>query len=238
MTLKHFDFEAGPDGADVTTGNTGASLVSNPSSLGTIKFSTADKGAGALGVRMVAASTQDLTLRLPSAAAANVMALAVTFRATSIPASNSPVFAIRHASGVLLRFFIQSDGGMAIDGSPSTGNKALGVTAVAGTQYRAEILLNTGSTGTNGTVQVKVFQGNTTTQLGSTYSLTGLSILANPVAAVDLYAWRGETRGFDDARFNDGSTAWLGPALDPVVSPSALYRLMSGNWVPYQMQRL
>lgn len=236
MTLKHFDFETGPDGADVTTGNTGATLVSNPSSVGTIKFNAADKGAGSFGVRMVAGSTQDMTLRLASTTAANIMSFAVTFKATSIPAANSPVFALRHASGVLFRFYIEPDGDMAIDGVPSTGNKALGVVAVAGTQYRAEILINTGSTGTNGTVQVRIYQGNTTTQLGSTYSLTGMTITASPVAAVDLYAWRNETRAYDDVRFNDGSTAWMGPAPSPVVAN--LHRLVSGTWVPYESARL
>lgn len=236
MTLKHYSFEGQAEGTDVTTANSGASLVSNPSGLGTIKFSKADKGAGTSGVRMVSSNTQDMTLRFPTSAASNVMSFAVTVRTVTLPTTNTAILGLRHATGVLFRVFIDSTGQFAVDGSPSTGNKPLGVTATAGGQYRFEILLNTGSSGTDGSVQVKIFNGNTATQLGETYVKNALTVTASPVAAVDLYSWRNEIRGYDDVRFNDGSTSWLGVA--PETPVSTLYRLVGTSWVPYRSKIL
>lgn len=231
MSLVWYDFEAGPEGGNVTAANSGALLVSNPSGLGTVKYKGTAKNTGNFGIELIPASTQDLTVRFASNAPNTKLSFALNFSLVTVPGVNTSLFGIRRApDNIVFRLFCDAQGRFAVDGSPITGNKNIGLDVVAGKQYRVELLLDAGTTGTNGSVQLKMYEGNLAAEVASYSSIGNFTINAQAFTGVDLYGWRAQGgRTFDDLRMDDGSTTFLGPAA---TSQPTHYIYNGTKWVP------
>lgn len=219
MALKHYDMEAGTNGQAATTALTGALLLSNPSSLGTITFSTAAKNSGTLGLRCAAASTQDITTRWGSDASNNRMSVAFNFKYAALPASQGLLCTLRHSTGVAWRLSLRQDGTLHTDGSVVTGDTAVGVTTTPNTWYRIEAVIDVSA----GTGKVRVYKGNGLTLLATQLDQSGMNLGTNPVVAMDIFCNRNMTVDMDDVRLSDNSTTFLGPTR-PTKDAEAVVR--------------
>lgn len=218
MALKHYDMEGGTEGATVTAPLSGAQLISNPNSEGTIKFLAAAKNSGSFGIRAAAASTNDITTRWGLNATNYQVAFAFNFRFTVLPAAQKLLATLRHATGVAWRLSLRQDGTLHTDGSVVTGDTAVGVTLSTNTWYRIEVLADVvASTG-----KVRVYQGNGLTLLAS-LSQEAMNLGSAHIETADIFGNRSMTTDIDDVRLNDGSTSWLGPAR-PTLEPSSTVR--------------
>ncbi|RKS19710.1 hypothetical protein DFO58_2215 [Arthrobacter sp. AG1021] len=218
MALKHYDMEGGTEGATVTAPLSGAQLISNPNSEGTIKFMAAAKNSGSFGIRAAAASTNDITTRWGLLAPNYQVSFAFNIRFTVLPAAQKLLATLRNASGTAWRLSLRQDGTLHTDGSVVTGDTAVGVTLSTNTWYRIEVLADViASTG-----KVRVYKGNSLTLLAS-LNQEGMNLGSTQIAAADIYGNRSQTTDIDDVRVNDGSTAWLGPAR-PTLEPSSTVR--------------
>lgn len=219
MALKHYDMEAGTNGQAATTALTGALLLSNPSSLGTITFTTGAKNSGVLGLHCVAASTQDLTTRWGADASNNRMSVAFNFKYAALPASQGLLATLRHSTGIAWRLSLRQDGGLFTDGSSVSGDTAVGVTTVPNTWYRVEAVIDVSA----GTGKVRVYKGNGLTLLATQLDQSGMNLGTNPVVAMDIFCNRNMTVDMDDIRLSDNITTFLGPTR-PTKDPDSVVR--------------
>lgn len=231
MSLVWYDFETGPEGGNVTAANSGAVLISNPSGLGTIKYKATAKSTGNFGMELAPGATQDITCRFAANAPNTKLSFAMDFSILTLPSSNTSILGIRRApDNIVFRLLCDSFGRFAVDGVPSTGNKPIGLDAVAGKKYRVEFLLDCGTTGTDGSLQLKMFESGGTTEIANYSSIGNFIITAQAFIGVDLYGWRGHgVHTIDDLRMDDGSTTFLGPAA---TSQPTHYIYNGTNWVP------
>lgn len=209
MTLKHYDMEGGTDGAAATATLTGASLMNNPNSEGTMTFRAGSKNSGALGVRLAAGAGNDITTRWASNAPNYRAAFAFNIRLLAIPTSQKILATLRHLTGIAWRLSIRPNGGLYTDGSEVTGDTSVGVTLSVNQWYRVEALVDV----VNGTCKVMVYPGNGLTALVPEHSQEGMLLGSAEIVAADIFANRGTTVDLDDVRLDDGSISYLGPAL-------------------------
>lgn len=215
MSLKQYDMEGGTNGTAATVALTGALLLSNPSSQGTITFQSAAKNSGALGLELVAGTTQDLTTRWGADAQHNKMSLAFNFRVNTMPTTQQLLATLRHSSGVAWRLSLRQDRTLHIDGSSVTGDTAVGVAITVGKWHRIEAVVDVGA----GTAKVQVFNGNGTTEIAPQLNKSGMSLGTNPIVAADIFCTKNTAIDIDDVRLLENTTAFLGPPL-PTGDPS------------------
>lgn len=185
----------GQDGSTVAPGD-----VPNTAKLGakqavvnggTYTFVDFPIAGGDYGVKLTAQGTDILSLRWDAGAlneVNNQYSESFVMRIDSLPTgSQQMVHTIRHAGGVVLRFFITSAGQIAIESaSNGVGRVALLNGAVAGDVVRITTVLQIGASAGAGQLTVKVYDDNTMTQLGSTYSSSAYTLGTASIAAVDF----------------------------------------------------
>lgn len=215
MALRHYDMEGGTNGAAATVALTGALLLSNPSSLGTLTFKTAAKNSGSLGLELIAGATQDITTRWGADTQHNRMSFAFNFRVNTMPTSQVLLATLRHGSGVAWRLSLRQTGGLYIDGASVTGDTSVGVTIETGKWYRAEIVADVSA----GTSSVQIFNGNGTTEIAPQLNKSGMNLGSNPIVAADVFCNRNTAIDIDDVRLLENTTAFLGPPL-PTIDPA------------------
>lgn len=217
MAINRFLFN-GTDGADITTTNSGASLVAGPAAnLNTAKFSAADAREGTSGIKFVMVTGGSATGSLArfALAVSNTQAAASFWMKTPAtkPSAYYNILEIRHGSGRLgglawgstFVFSSQTNTYHQIDNT--------GLMAVS-TWYRIEIGYTSGATGS---VTVKVY--STTGALVVTGSFASVASLANPVTHFTLgFIGNSGTAGevaYDTLQIRDGSTTEIGAYSPP-----------------------
>jgi hypothetical protein len=208
MTLKHYDFETGPQGTTATLANTGANQMTL--NTGTAIFDAAGAfGGSAFGLKMSANGANNVTAQFQPLASNKVMAFAFGFMVDAIPSTNITLATLRNAAGTCLRFFIADTGQINIDGATQTGQDSTGVIISPNTKYRISVTCTAGTTATNGSVSVKVYNNNSEIPLSAGYTNTAYDV-GTAVITTAQFVTSGNIVWLDDIRFNDGSTTELG----------------------------
>lgn len=244
MTLVRYDFEGGTNGASQTTSNTGATLVSTTG--GTAKFATAAALNGSLGGQFVSTSgTAVLTRFLPSSTS-KTMAYSFAFSIPAIPVDvghTVMVATLRRSTGPALRFQVDNNARFSLNDADNTASLQFVTptngTIVAGTKYRVEALVVVGTTSSNSSVKVNVYEGNDTSTplsaqfVSTTFNLGTTEIVASDVGCINNIA-SGYTVNIDDVSFNAGGTTEIGPnntSSAPAVTPGGTQYVQAGTSV-------
>lgn len=210
MTLKTLDFETGPDGADLTTANSGAQQVTLNG--GTGKFSTRLVRSGNLGARIVSVSNALAIARFNFAATNLTASLNLPFVVETAPPSNfTTVMSLRFSSGVAARLNWYPDNSLGITDSGAGSLLTLGTGLTPGAGYEISIRAKAATT-TTGTIAAVLYTAagvQVGTATSSTYNLGTAALAAIDVGIVNTNPAAGTAVAFDYAQLNDGSTAEL-----------------------------
>lgn len=227
-TLTEFTAENGTHGTALTTGNTGASQVTTTSG----STATFDSGAamrGSLGYRFVATSGGQTLMRQSAAVSNLAMAIRFYFKIDAFPSTGKRIITtVRSASSTAMYVYATSAGKIELADRSFVNLLTSTETFTAGQFYRVELVLNAGTTTSNGTVQANYYAGHSTTPLnGSPYTSSVYNMNAAAIAAADIGSNdTGSTTitlSIDDFAFLDGATAEIGPSLlQTTLSPSGI----------------
>lgn len=210
MTLKHYDLEAGTEGAAATTANTGAAQVTL--NAGTAVFNATSSHNGTMGVTLTGPATgSDAVMRFNANAENLNMSYSVGVSINTLPTVNTMMFTLRHATGIAFRCYVAPNGHILIDGAVASTVLDTGIDMVAGAKYRVEVIAKVGTTTTNGVVTVALYDKNSSTPLAPSTQSSTFNLGTTAIVASDILAAAGRTIRFDDVRFDDGKTAGLGP---------------------------
>jgi hypothetical protein len=223
MTLKPIDFEAGPEGADLSQANTGAQQVTVNG--GSAKFSTRLVRSGTLGARIVSVANALAIARYQFAATNLVASLNYPFTVEAAPPSNfTTPFSLRFASGVACRLNWYPDNSLGITDAAAGSLLTLGTGLTPGAGYEVSIRAKA-ATSTTGTITVVLYNA-AGVELGRVTS-AAYNLGTNPFAAVDVGIVNtnpaaGTAVAFDYLQLNDGSTAELrAPQATPAYTGTA-----------------
>ena len=213
MTLARYLFDNGPEGADLTTTNTGANQVTRGTGA-SVTFASAFASAGGFGVRF-SANNAIAIVRLLGPETNNQYAFSGVLTTPDVaPGSGeTTVFSARHSSGVIMRLRIDSQGRVFVTDSVSTytPTAAAAFTIAWATKYCVEVVLTSGST-TAGTYQVRFYKADGSV-LG-TISATNANLTANPVAGFDIGNHGSvatlQVFGWDTAQLDSGRSTEIG----------------------------
>ncbi len=225
------DWENGTSGGNQTTGNTGAQAISTAANSSAV-FSSASAYRGSLGGRFQASSTTNGAsyAQFMAATSSRYASYRVYFRVeTALSGNNSDqrIFRGRNASNGQI-FLARISG---------TGNTTLGLLDAASTfqgaiysslagnvWYRLEVVVDTGTTTSNGSYQAALYEGESTTPVG-TLSAFGTANMGG-VAAQGCQVGRYNTNttwtvSMDALRVDIGSPAFIGP-VDSIAASGDL----------------
>jgi hypothetical protein len=228
--MQRYLFDAGPEGAAITSGNSGATVILSGGA--TAVYANAAAAHGAFGALVTTGSSTAVgVLRASSDADNNVQAASVVYSQDSLPTSGALTFitARTNPAAIALRVQWLASGAVQIGDQPNnfTTIAAAGVLSL-GAKYRFELLVSGGST-TSGTYSVRVFNASNA-QVAYTGVITSRNLTANPITAFDFGNQGGLSttinQTFDDVQIEAGRTTEIGayvPGVNapPVVSATA-----------------
>lgn len=215
MPLKHYDFEVGPQGAAANAGNTGATVMAL--NTGTAIFDAASAMTGNFGLKLTSsANVNGITARFNALAAHKTMAVSITFIAPNVTGSDRNIFNINASPDVpTIRVSINAAQNIVWDGKTLvTDFKDTGVTTIPGRKYRMEFLLVVGATDATGNLRCNIYEGNGGVPLNADLTNTAFHMGIIAISGIDVNLAPSLVFSVDDIRFDDGSTAWLGPVPD------------------------
>lgn len=227
MTLRRWFFDVTPTGSTLNTTNVissdgAASTSVSPGSGGTIQSSDVHVHHGDTAIRFVGGGTASQSVRLPFAAANNVVAFEIYRWCGTVTAID--ICNVRHASGQLFRIGISAAGALQVKDSTGTvlGSTATG--AWASSSYnRAAVKADNSGGASAGTCSVEVYSGDSLTPTG-TLTLTGVNLGTAPVASIDIGSPNStaytEPNYWDSIQMDDGATTFIGPYVVVNVPPS------------------
>lgn len=215
MTLRIFDFETGPEGADLTQGtggNSGATaIVTNG---GTAKFSTRLVRSGVLGARLVSVANQLAIARFQFAATNLTASLGLGFTVEANPATNPTRFlTLRFGSGVAMQVNWATNGTVTLADAGGANPLTVANTLTPGAGYWLSVRAKAATT-TTGTVTAVIYDASNVEVSRVTSSAYNLG--TNPFAAIDVGIVNtnpsaGTAVAFDYIQMDDGSTAEIAP---------------------------
>lgn len=239
MTMTRYLFDTGPEGADLTTTNTGANQV-NRGTNATAVFAAAMASAGGFGAKFTANAANAIA-RLLGDAGNNQYAFSGVLTTPDVAPNSTEltVLSFRHASGVIARLRVDSAGRWFVTDSASKYYPGAAAQATAlpwGTKYRVEVVITGGSTSA-GAFTVHFYSGST---LVLTISGTDANFTANPIVGVDIGNHSGvavqQTVGWDTIQLDSGKTTEIGEYVPgannpPTVSAGANQSVPAGATV-------
>lgn len=239
MTMTRYLFDAGPEGADLTTTNTGAQQISKGTGA-TATFAAVTASAGGFGAKFSANNALSIARLLGDVAAAQYAFSGVITTPDVAQASGEyTALSVRHSSGVILRLRIDSVGRVFVTDSVSTYTPTAAAAFVVAwaTRYRVEIVLTAGST-TAGAYTVRFYKSDGSV-LG-TISSTNANLTANQVVGVDVgnhgTVATQQSVGWDTVQLDSGRTTEIGAYVagannPPTVSAGSNQSIASGQTV-------
>lgn len=159
----------------------------------------------------------------------------------AFPSATSSLMGVFIGAGTTpAQLYIQSDGRVLLQsasGTVYTSSVSLGVN----TQYRFEMAVEVGTTTSNGTINMAVYEGDSTTELftfTTSTTNTGTTTLANvqfgrPISSAATYE-----DYLDDIAANDGTVTFIGPAVVANQAPTADAGGDQTNLEPYTVVTL
>lgn len=232
-------FDAGPEGAAVTTANSGVALAAT-STGGTVTYAASKAAHGSFGLNSVANNATAI-VRINTESTDNTQALSFVFTTPDVaPGSGAVTFltARTNPAAIAGRWQWLANGQLQMGDQPNTFSvvTAPGVLAL-GTKYRLEVLLVGGSTSA-GKMSTRIFDmaGN----LKGSASVTNANMTANPITAFDFGNQGGISTtismGYDDIQISTGATSEIGPYTPgannaPNVSAGSNQTVNSGQTV-------
>lgn len=223
MTMTRFLFDAGPEGAALTTTNTGAQQI-NTGTGATAVFAAAFASAGGFGAKFTANAANALA-RVLGDSANNVYAFSGVLTTPDVAQASSEltVVSARHSGGVLMRLRMDAQRRWFVTDSVSTYFPAVATSApvlALGTKYRVEILLVGGST-TAGTFSVRFIAADGSEAGKITGSNANLT--ANAIVGFDIGNHSGvatlQTLGWDSIQMDSGRTTEIGAYVPGANNP-------------------
>jgi len=206
MTLKVLDFETGPEGATLTTANSGAATV--VTNGGTAVFAKDIVRSGQLGARFTTVANQLCIARFATTAANNTLSLGVVFTHKPTPAPLSGILSLRHSGGVAGRINWGVDNTLSIVDAALGNTLTIATGLTPGTPYELTIRAKSATT-TTGTITAVLYTADGT-ELGratsSTYNLGTNPFAATDVGILNSNATAGTTLALDYLQLNDGAT--------------------------------
>lgn len=239
MTMTRYLFDAGPDGADLTTTNTGTSQVAKGSGAAAV-FAAAYASAGGFGAKFTANNTTSLVRVLGDAANPQYAFSGVFWTPDVAQASGEfTIWSARHSGGVIMRLRIDTQARVFVTDSVSTYNPtaAAAFKVAWGTKYRLEVVMTAGST-TAGAYSLKIYDASDT--LVGTIAASNANLTANPVVGFDcgnhgsiatlqVVAW--DTIQMDSGRTSEIGKYVPGANNPPTVSAGANQSVAAGSTV-------
>lgn len=240
-TYTHFDFEGGSSGASLTAANTGAMVVAASGNVA--KFSTGDAQNGALGAQFSVASSGASLARFAPAVASKTMAFEVNFTAPQVtPAIDIGIATLRtDSANIAFRIaYFHTSGVLVIDEATPIGWVGIGTTALTlGGKYRVAVILQVGTTTSNGTYTVNLYAGNSTSPVNSTpVTKSTANLGTGTITSVDVgntsYNTPGQI-GIDDVQFEDNRTTEIGPVVAAAQDTVRVTGVSAnpGGWTAY-----
>lgn len=239
MTMTRYLFDAGPEGADLTTTNTGTSQVAKGSGAAAV-FAAAYASAGGFGAKFTANNTTSLVRVLGDASNPQYAFSGVFWTPDVAQASGEfTIWSARHSGGVILRLRIDAQARVFVTDSVSTyvPSAAAAFKVAWGTKYRLEVVITAGST-TAGAYTLKIYDANDV--LVGTIQASNANLTANPVVGFDcgnhgsiatlqVVAW--DTIQMDSGRTSEIGKYVPGANNPPTVSAGANQSVAAGSTV-------
>lgn len=206
MTLKTLDFETGPEGATLTTGNSGASQI-NAASGGSAVFAKDTVRAGQLGARFTSGTNALAIGRFNTTAANNTLSIGVVFQHKQTPTLLTGILSLRHGSGVAGRINWNPDNSLSIVDSGLGNTLTIATGLTPGANYELTIRAKSATT-TTGTITA-VLYSNAGTEIGratsSAYNLTANTLAAVDVGIINTNSAAGTVVALDYLQLDDGN---------------------------------
>lgn len=206
MTLKTLDFETGPEGATLTTGNSGASQI-NAASGGSAVFAKDTVRVGQLGARFTSGTNALAIGRFNATAANNTLSIGVAFQHKQTPTLLTGVLSLRHGSGVAGRINWNPDNSLSIVDSGLGNTLTIATGLTPGTNYELTIRAKSATT-TTGTITA-VLYSTAGTEIGratsSAYNLTANTLAAVDVGIINTNSATGTIVALDYLQLDDGN---------------------------------
>jgi fibronectin-binding autotransporter adhesin len=210
MTLKTLDFETGPEGATLTTANSGAAQI-NAGSGGSALFATDTVRNGTLGARFTSGTNALAIGRFTTTAANNTLSIGVVFQHKQTPTLLTGILSIRHGSGVAGRINWLPDNSLVLVDSTLSNTLTIATGLTPGTNYELTIRAKSAST-TTGTVTAVLYT-NSGTELGratsNAYNLTANTLAAVDVGIINTNSTAGTIVALDYLQLDDGNAGEL-----------------------------
>jgi hypothetical protein len=235
---------AGTSGTAGTLANEGGFTTLNNGASHTLQSAVAYPGRG-VGVQFASAASTLTSSRLTLPTSNLNYSFRVTITTPSAtPSVDSTITAIRQSAGVIFRIVYTATGILGVATS-SGGVITLKTAAGLSTQYDVTLLLALDSAaGTTGSYTAKAYTPNTTTQQGSTATLSGSAALGtSAVAAFDVGMTTATSTvavnvGFGLMGYEAGSTTEIPPYsaganVAPSVSAGSTQTVQSGTSVTF-----
>lgn len=207
MTLKTLDFETGPEGATLTTSNSGASQI-NAASGGSAVFAKDTVRSGQLGARFTSGTNALAIGRFNATTANNTLSVGVVFQHKQTPTLLTGVLSLRHGSGVAGRINWLPDNSLVIVDSGLGNSLTIATGLTPGANYELTIRAKSATT-TTGTITA-VLYNNAGTEIGratsSAYNLTANTLAAVDVGIINTNSTAGTIVALDYLQLDDGNT--------------------------------
>lgn len=215
-TTVRYPLNAGPEGADVTTANSGASVVNKTGTSPYVRYAAAAKGSGSTYGVEASTTSGNALVRLLADAPSTTMAISLeTMIPQTQPTENFNLATIRNdqTSGFIGSIFWSTTGKVLFQDSPHTYTQvaAAGVLSF-GVMYRFEILL-VGGTTTAGSVKINVYTLTGSTPVAS-LTLGNANLSTFPITGLDMGNTGGVTSTqisrFANVQMESGRTTEIG----------------------------
>lgn len=224
------------DGLDVTTTNSGASVI-NKLSGGIVKWRAESRFGGSYIVETTNSSNNAATLRLPFANSSYNVSVAMDFVCPALPGAtdgNVTILTVRTSTGGTILVQIKANGLINVSAS-ATFAIELNTALVPGTNYRIEVTAAGSATVATGTLAARIYNyGAEVNNFLSQSSISTANFGTNPFLAAD--AGTGQypavrTLLFSNVRLVDGSSSFQGPyvAASQPLSAGVTLSPTSGN---------
>lgn len=221
MTLTTFAFDAGPEGAALTTGNVPANQVTLNG--GTAVYAAAAAVRGAFGARITNVAGQQAVVRLTLNASNNQLSYSGWHRIPTGTANEYEIVTFRHTSGTvsLIKRTAAGDVEFWRTSAAFQGTLLTNAQATAGAYFRITTVINS----TTGAFTVKAYNTGGT-QVGSTVTGTATLGSTNPFTHVQVGTGgtAAKTVDVDHVQVDDGSSTEI-----PLPSNAAPSLSLTGN---------
>jgi hypothetical protein len=188
MTTIRYTLTAGPEGADVTTANSGATLVNKTGTSPYLHYAAAAKGSGATFGVEASTTNGNALARFNADTPSYTMAISVEAMVPqSQPAQAMNIIKLNDdsASSLLASIFLNTNGIITFqDKSHAYSTIAASGVLAFGVMYRWEILI-VGNSTTAGSVKINVYPLTGTTPVAS-YTSTTANMGTNTPTGIDL----------------------------------------------------